>query len=213
MPDKAKTTRRDFLSGKGAAKAIGDALAAPPPALPPPTSVVGVQTGSHLLSVSREAMACLFEIVFDAATYQDRTEAAVAALDLVERLEDQLTVYRDTSEISHINRHAAAGPVVVEERLFALLQRAVALAEATGGAFDVTAGRLSKVWGFYRRQGSMPSQQDVSAALQAVGSQYLNLDENKHSVRFAQPELELNLGAIGKGYALDRAAERSFPPA
>lgn len=127
MADTSKTTRRDFLSGKSAVEAIGDAIIGQPPDLPPPAAVVGVQPGSHLLSVSREAMACLFEIVFDAATYRHATDVAVAALDLVEQLEAQLTVYRETSEVMHLNRDAGMGPVVVEARLYALFKRAAAL--------------------------------------------------------------------------------------
>jgi FAD:protein FMN transferase len=203
-----KSTRRDFLAGKSAAQALEDALLGPPAALPPPaSSSVGVQPGSHLLSVSREAMACLFEVVFDAATYRDGTDAAVAALNVVAALEAQLTVYRDTSEVQHINRHAAEEPVAVEEGLYQLLKRAAALAQETGGAFDMTAGRLSKVWGFFRRQGSMPSAADISKALATVGSRHLQFDDAARTVRFLQPALELNLGAIGKGYALDRAAD------
>jgi FAD:protein FMN transferase len=206
MADIPKTSRRDFLRGTSAVRAVSDALAAPPAELPRPSSV-GVQAGSHLLSVSREAMACLFEIVLDAATYRDRTDAAVAALDLVEQLEAQLTVYRDTSEIAAINRGAAQEPVVVEEGLFGLLERATALSRATAGAFDITAGHLSKVWGFYRRQGQMPPAEEVRDAIESVGCQYLQLDSAAKSVCFLRPGLELNLGAIGKGYALDRAAD------
>ncbi len=206
MAEPTKTTRRDFLSGKSAAEALVDALAPSPSPLPPPSSV-GVEAGSHLLSVSREAMACLFEIVFDAATYRDRTDIAVAALDLVERLEDQLTIFRDTSEIAAVNRRAVDEAVIVEEGLFHLLRRAVELSQATGGAFDITAGRLSKVWGFFRRQGQMPAPEDINEALAAVGWRYLQLDDATCSVRFLRPGLELNLGAIGKGYALDRAGD------
>src|SRR6478752_6146303 len=101
MNEPTKTSRRDFLSGKSAAEALGDALVGSPQPLPPPSSVVGVQPGSHLLSVSREAMACLFEVVFD-ATRRDATEAAVAALELVAALEDQLTIYRNTSEVADV---------------------------------------------------------------------------------------------------------------
>ncbi|HEY2411056.1 MAG TPA: FAD:protein FMN transferase [Pirellulaceae bacterium] len=201
-----KSSRRAFLSGKSAADALGDALAGPPPPLPPPSSVVGVQPGSHLLSVSREAMACLFEVVFD-ATNRDATEAAVTALELVAALEGQLTIYRDTSEIADINRRAFDQPVAVESGLFALLQRAIKLSEETNGAFDITAGRLSKTWGFFRRQGQMPAETDVAEALATVGSQYLELDDATKTVRFQKTGLELNLGAIGKGYALDRAAD------
>jgi thiamine biosynthesis lipoprotein len=206
MSETPKSSRREFLRGKSAAEALEHALAGPPAPLPAPTSV-GVQPGSHLLSVSREAMACLFEVVFDAMTYRERTDAAVEALELASILEAQLTVYRDTSEVMQVNRRAADGPVEVEKGLFRLLQRAVALSEATEGAFDVTAGRLSKVWGFYRRQGEMPSAEEIAAALTTVGSRHLQLDEATGSVRFLQSGLELNMGAIGKGYTLDRIAD------
>lgn len=207
MSEPTKTSRREFLKGHSAVEAIGDALMGPPPPLPPPRSAVGVEPGSHLLSVSREAMACLFEIVFDAATYRDGTDTAVESLELVAALEDQLTIYRDTSEVADINRRAFSEPAVVERRLFELIKRSVELSRATGGAFDITAGKLSKVWGFFRRQGQMPSQADVTDALATVGSQHLALDDAAQSIRFTQPRLELNLGAIGKGYTLDRVAD------
>jgi thiamine biosynthesis lipoprotein len=206
MSEPTKTSRRGFLAGKSAVDALGDALAGPPAPLPPPKSV-GVEPGSHLLSVSREAMACLFEVVFDAATYRDASDAAIAALELVAQLEDQLTIYRDTSEVARINREAGERPVTVEAGLFGLLERAVALSAETGGAFDFTAGKLSKVWGFHRRQGQMPSPEEVADALTTVGTRHLRLDPGAHSIRFHQAGLELNLGAIGKGYALDRAAD------
>src|SRR3954469_5966572 len=134
MGDASKTSRREFLRGASAVHAIGDALAPPPAELPPPSSAVGVQPGSHLLSISREAMACLFEIVLDAAMYRDRTDAAVEALDLVEQLEAQLTVYRESSEVAAINRRAAQEPIAgIEEGLFHLLERAIELSAATGG--------------------------------------------------------------------------------
>jgi len=202
----SKSSRREFLSGKSAADALGNVLAGPPAPLPMPPSVVGVQPGSHLLSVSREAMACLFEIVFD-ATKSDATESAVAALEIVASLEGQLTIYRDTSEVAEINRRAFHEPIAVECGLFGLLQRAIKLSEATGGAFDITGGQLSRVWGFFRRQGQMPSESDVAEALAAVGSKHLELNEVANTVRFRKSGLELNLGAIGKGYALDRAAD------
>ncbi len=207
MSERSKTTRRDFLSGQSAVEAIGDALIGPPQPLPPPRSAVGVEPGSHLLSVSREAMACLFEIVFDAATYRDGTDTAVEALELVTKLEEQLTIYRDTSEVADINRRAFTETVVVESGLFQLLKRAVELSQATGGAFDITAGKLSKVWGFFRRQGKMPSPAEVTTALATVGSQHLELDDSTHTIRLTQASLDLNLGAIGKGYTLDRLAE------
>jgi thiamine biosynthesis lipoprotein len=109
--------------------------------------------------------------------------------------------------VAAINRRAASQAVPIEPKLFDLLARAADLYETTGGAFDVTAGPLSKVWGFYRRQGSMPDAAEVAAALALVGSRKLQLDRARRTIRFEQAGMELNLGAIGKGYALDRAGE------
>jgi FAD:protein FMN transferase len=204
MPEPAKTSRRDFLKGRSAARALGDVVIGPPEPLPPPASAELPRT--WLLNISREAMACEFEVLQSAGQYPAGPDAAIAALDLVERLEAQLTVYRDTSELAAINCRAAAGPVAVEPLLFDLLVRAVALYEATRGAFDVTAGPLSRVWGFYRRQGRMPDGAEIAATLACVGSDKLELDPAGRTVRFRQPGMELNLGAIGKGYAIDRAA-------
>ncbi len=204
MSEPTKTTRRDFLTGKSAAEALGDAVIGSPEELPPPKSAQSGRT--YLLTVARQAMACEFEVLLNAGQYPAGADAALAALDLVEELEAQLTVYRDTSEIMAINGRAANEAVAVEPRLFELLARAVELSRATGGAFDITSGPLSKVWGFYRQQGSMPSPAEVAEALALVGSNKLQLDHFKRTIRFTQPRMELNLGAIGKGHALDRAA-------
>lgn len=163
---------------------------------------------SYLVQLSRPAMACRFEITLNAGQHEEGSEAALAALDLIEELEAQLTVYRDTSEIAHINRFAAEQPAPVETRLFELLTTAVRLSAETGGAFDITSGPLTKIWGFYRRNGAIPAACELSTAMQTVGSRMLALDGERQTIRFARRGMELNLGAIGKGYALDRAAER-----
>jgi FAD:protein FMN transferase len=126
---------------------------------------------------------------------------------LIAALEDQLTIYRDTSEVARLNAIASFRPVPVEAGLFELLQKAKTLSEQTRRAFDVTAGQLSKTWGFYRREGKMPSVVEIESALESVGYESLLLHADTHSVQFDKPGMELNLGAIGKGYALDRAAD------
>src|SRR5688572_21295661 len=122
MAEPTKTSRREFLSGKAAAEVLADAVIGPPPQLPLPQGLRPAER--QLLSVSREAMACLFEVSFDAAQYKDRTDAALEALDLIAALESQLTVYNEGSEVQAINRQAAARPVEVEAGLFDLFVRA-----------------------------------------------------------------------------------------
>ncbi|MCU0880621.1 MAG: FAD:protein FMN transferase [Pirellulaceae bacterium] len=204
MAEPARTNRREFLQGRSAIEALGDAVIGSPEPLRPPAALAPER--SYLLEVGREAMACQFDILFCPRRYPQGADAALAALDLVEWLEAQLTVYRETSELMAINRRAGAGAVAAEPQLFELLVRAAALSRATCGAFDITSGPLSKVWGFYRRQGMMPTGAAIEEALAQVGIEGLELNAQARTVALARPGMELNLGAIGKGYALDRAA-------
>ena len=216
MHAKSKSTRREFLIGRAVVRAVEDLLPAESP--PPPESLraaeraaaptdAGRPSASYLIQVARDAMACEFQVMLNAGQHAHGTEAALDALDLVERLEQQMTVYRTSSEISRLNQRAFHGPVPVERRLFALLEQAQDLHQLTGGAFDITSGGLSKVWGFYRREGRFPTAAELAEALSKVGSQWLLLDPSKTTIAFQREGLEINLGAIGKGYALDRCAE------
>jgi len=161
----------------------------------------------YWVHVAREAMACRFEVTLP-ATEPRGIAAASFALDEVDRLEAQLTVYRDDSEVSEINRNAAEGPVEVERGLFELLSLSKQLHRETDGAFDITAGPLIRCWGFFSRQGRVPDSAELESARRRVGMSQLWLDAARRSVRFAKPGVEINLGSIGKGFALDRAAAR-----
>lgn len=178
-----------------------------PPGPAGPASKSAAEAATFLVQVGRPAMACEFQVLLNAGQHTGATEAALEALDLVEALEAQLSWFRPDSELSHINQCAADQWVEVEPRFFALLQEAVAIHEQTAGAFDITASPLWKLWGFHRRQGRMPTADDVAAILQQVGSRWLKLDSITRAVRFDRAGIEITLGAVGKGYALDRCAE------
>ncbi|WP_425616168.1 FAD:protein FMN transferase [Anatilimnocola sp. NA78] len=202
------SSRRDFLAGRSARQVLVKLVAETSPQTAAPVAPAPASRPARpLLHVSRDAMACEFEIFFDPVRYPSGTDVSVVALDLIAALEDQLTVYRDNSEVSRLNAIASFRPVEVEAGLFQLLQRAQELHQQTGGAFDVTAGRLTKTWGFFRREGRMPTQAEIDEALATVGAESLQLDAERQTVQFLKPGAELNLGAIGKGYALDRAAD------
>jgi len=210
MTSPRKSTRREFLRGRAAADALQSLVDAgdPPVPLPAPPAARGDSaTASYLIQISRRAMAADFEIYLNAGKHGRATEAALRALDTVEALEAQMTVYRSHSDVMDINRRAAEGPVAVEGRLFGILQLAVQLAQETGGAFDLTAGPLSKTWGFYRREGRLPDPEALQQALARVGYRALELDDRRHTIRFLQRGVEIDLNALGKGYALDRCAE------
>ncbi len=156
---------------------------------------------------TRAAMATGFEIALPLGT-PNAVEAAEDALDLLAGLEAQMTVYRDDSDVSRFNRHAAISPMPVEKRLFALFELAARIHRDTGGAYDIAVGALVKAWGFYRRQGRVPTDQERADALLKCGMNHVALDAEKRSIHFRKPGIELNLGSIGKGYALDCVADQ-----
>jgi len=157
------------------------------------------------LHLNRTAMACRFEVTLPMS---DRPGVAVAteALNQIDRLEDQLTVFRESSEVSRINRHAAIEAVHVEDSLFELITLCKNLNLDTDGTFDITSGPLTRCWGFLKREGRLPSPDEIAEARLLVGSVQLLLDDESRTIRFLRSGVEINLGSIGKGYALDRVA-------
>ena len=157
------------------------------------------------LEIGRDAMACRFEVLLNPGKPTNGPEVALSALDTITFLEQLLSVYIPSSELSLINERAFEMPVKVSDSTFALLQLGLAIFEKTNGAFDMTAAKLSKIWGFHRRQGKMPTDLEISQSLIQVGTENIVLGILDRTVRFTKP-LEVNPGGIGKGFALDCAA-------
>jgi thiamine biosynthesis lipoprotein len=199
--------RRDLLEPRQIARAAGQVLGALSELQSLPAEAVrpAAPEPMPLLRVSRQAMATTFEVLLPLGV-QGALAASDAALGEIDRLEAQLTVFRDDSEVSRLNRLAATGPVPAEEGLFGLMQLAARINAETEGAFDITAGALIKAWGFFRGPRRVPPEAELRTILQWVGMRHVVLDCAQRTVRFARPGLEFNLGSIGKGYALDRAA-------
>lgn len=160
----------------------------------------------HTVALARLAMGTRFEIILHGDDAVSLRAAGEEALDEVERLENQLSLYRPTSDIAHLNARAARGPVRVEPGLFRLLEHAQRLHRETGGAFDITIAPLVRCWGFMGGTGWIPQPVDITEARKTVGMHLVELDSENYSVRFARQGVMLDLGAIGKGYAIERAA-------
>ena len=157
------------------------------------------------LHVNRTAMACRFEVTLPIGDRAGIT-VATSALDQIDKLEAQLSVFKESSEVSFINREAATRAVPVEHSLFDLLSLCKSLYHETERAFDVTVGPLTRCWGFLRRAGRIPAAAELDHARSVVGSDQLLLDAEKRTIRFTRQGMEINFGSIGKGYALDRVA-------
>lgn len=197
--------RRDFLHPRHVARTTGQILGALEElatlqAEPPAEEMI-------LLRAACRAMATRFEVLLPYGT-PDALSIAATAFEEIDRLEQQLTVYRETSEVSRLNELATLVSVPVEEGLFDLLTLSARITQETEGAFDITAGALIKAWGFYRGPRRVPSESERAQVLDRVGMHLVVLGVEGRTVRYLRPGLEINLGSIGKGYALDRVAQR-----
>ncbi len=186
--------RREFLAPRKLAQAAQAVTLPDRPGREPP-----------LVRAARRAMATTFEMIFPHGTPR-ALEAATEALDEIDRVEALLSVYREDSEVARVNASAAHEPVPVSQELYRLVEECARLSAATAGAFDITAGPLVQVWGFAARRPRVPDTCTLEEARGAVGMAHVALDAAAQTVRFLHPDVRLNFGSIGKGYALDRAA-------
>jgi len=160
-----------------------------------------------VVTLARHAMATRFEIVLHGDNPTALRAAGEEALQEIDRLEAQLSVFRPTSEIAHLNARASRELVRVTPRLFRLLEWARRLSEESGGAFDITIAPLVRCWGFMGGEGRMPGEEQIAAARKCVGMQLVEMHPTDSTVRFSREGVMLDLGAIGKGYAIEQAAD------
>lgn len=208
MSDDPQSNRRDFLTGRSLqaevqerARVLGESILAVPESTPPPVS-------GPLVKLSTRAMACEFHVMLNAGRQSSlETWHASDALDVVHRMEDLMTVYREHSPLIDLNRRAASADVEVDAILCEVLQLALQIARESEGAFDPTAMPLVRVWRQARAENRIPTQDEIAAAKALTGFESVRLDAERHLVGFGRPGIELQFNAIGKGFALDQAAK------
>lgn len=209
MSDSPQHSRRAFLQGKAAARTLADrAFDFAQQWVESATELIDTrfpeQPTLHL-EARRRAMACEFAVRYHEAD-RHLADTVLDAFDEIDRVESLLTIYREQSDVLQLNRLAAASPVFVEPELFQLIELASKLHHETDGAFDITATPLSRVWGFLEREGQLPSDEEIAAALEVVDMSRVMLNPANDTVQFRHTGIEINFNAMGKGYALDRAA-------
>ncbi len=154
---------------------------------------------------ARVLMGTVCTAVVDAADTAAAAAAIAAAFDEIARLEVVMSSWRSDSELSRLNAAAAARPFACSADLDAAIDSALAAARETDGAFDPTVEPLNRAWDL-RGRGRVPRATELDSALARVGWRGVTRDPATRSVRFSSPGMGLDLGGIGKGYALDRAA-------
>lgn len=144
-------------------------------------------------------------VVLYAANEEASRRAAGAAFAEIARLDAVFSDYRPDSELMHLMARSGGPPVRVGGELFSVLEQALELSRQTQGAFDVTAGPLTRLWRQARAESRLPAAVDLQQAAALVGFGNVRLDSERGTVELMVPRMRLDLGAIAKGYIIDRA--------
>jgi thiamine biosynthesis lipoprotein len=158
----------------------------------------------HHHASSRLSMGCVYAIEAYGGSSEALPGILNEAFDEIDRIDRLMSHYKPGSELSRLNREAAHGPVSVSPELFDFIVEALRYGRESFGAFDVTVGPLMKAWGFFRGEGRVPSEAELASARRLVGSAHVVVDRGVRTIAFDTPGVELDLGGIAKGYAVDR---------
>lgn len=138
-------------------------------------------------------------------------EAVEKAIDAtfseIERLESLMSGFREGNDVDRINRSAGINPVKVDRDVLIVITKAIEISEMTGGAFDITIGPLSSLWGFGVKENYIPARDDIKKALSLVDYRKLHVNVQKSEVLLKEKGMKIDLGGIAKGYAADKGVE------
>lgn len=150
-------------------------------------------------------MGSRFEITVVASNEKEGNNFIDIAVNEISRIEKLISSWDANSQTSEINRNSGIKPVVVDDELFQLIQRCVKISKLTDGAFDISYASMDKVWHFDGSMTEMPSEEAIKNSVAKVGYNNIILDETNHSVFLKLEGMKIGFGAIGKGYAADKA--------
>jgi thiamine biosynthesis lipoprotein len=129
-------------------------------------------------------------------------DTAVAEISRIEKL---ISSWDDNSQTSEINRNAGAKPLKVDKELFNLIERAIGISKLTDGAFDISYASMDRIWQFDGSMTVMPSEKEIKSSVEKIGYQNIVLDKKNSTVFLKLEGMKIGFGAIGKGYAADKA--------
>lgn len=153
---------------------------------------------------ARLLMGTLLEITVYSADAREALASLSGSFEEVSRLENLMSTFVEESEVSRLNRSGGKGPIEVSPDLVEIIGLAGELSWATGGAFDITVAPLLSLWEEAKSSGRLPGKEEREEARSRVGMGLLERNTQMNCVRLLKEGMEIDLGGIGKGYALDR---------
>lgn len=140
----------------------------------------------------------------DSITASAHIDTAIAEIDRIEKL---ISSWDENSQTSKINKYAGIKPVKVDDELFKLIERAIEISKLTDGAFDISYASMDKIWKFDGSMTEMPTDEEIKASVAKVGYKNILLDKLNSTVFLKIEGMKIGFGAIGKGYAADKAKD------
>jgi len=150
-------------------------------------------------------MGSRFDITVVASNEKEGNEYIDSAIFEITRIEKLISSWDLNSETSLINKHSGIKPIKVDKELFDLIERSIAISTLTNGAFDISYASMDRIWDYDGSMRKMPSDEEISISIKKVGYQNISIDKEAQTVFLKLKGMKIGFGAIGKGYAADKA--------
>ncbi|GEC78255.1 FAD:protein FMN transferase [Flavobacterium aquatile] len=148
-----------------------------------------------------------FEISVVANDSIKANEYSNLAINEVKRIENLISDWIPTTQISEINKNAGIQPIKVDEEVFDLVERAIKISKLTNGAFDISYASMDKIWKFDGSMKEMPTPEAIKKSVERIGYQNIILDKENKTIFLKLSGMKLGLGGIGQGYIADKVKE------
>ncbi|WP_281765114.1 FAD:protein FMN transferase [Neptunitalea lumnitzerae] len=164
-----------------------------------------VANAQHTYTRTLKLMGSRFDITVVTETKEDGNAYIDLAINEITRIEKLISSWDTQSQTSQVNSNAGIEPIQVDPELFALIERAIGISKLTDGAFDITYAAMDKIWKFDGSMTEMPNESTIKASIAKVGYKNIVLNKESGTVFLTKKGMKIGFGAIGKGYAADKA--------
>ncbi len=152
-------------------------------------------------------MGTILFVQIEAITKKSAKLKAKIVWETVNQLEEQMTTHKPSSEISKINRFAYSQKIFIEKDIFKIISLSKQVTQQSLSSFDITISPLINLWNQSIKNKKLPGKKEIQSVLKCIGSSHIQMNPHEHSIRFKNQKISINMGGIGKGFALEKAMD------